>query len=52
MAYKKWDTSELLSLARIEKALADEGSPEAQQVLDRILSVLRTRGEDVSSLEE
>jgi hypothetical protein len=51
MDYETMDTGELLSLATMEKALANEGSPEARQVLDRILPVLRARGEDVSALE-
>lgn len=51
MDYEQMDTGELISLATVEKALAKEGSPEARQVLDRILAALRTRGEDVSSLE-
>lgn len=51
MDYEKMDPDELARLARIEKMLADEGDGEAQQVLDRILPILKARGEDVSELE-
>lgn len=51
MDYEKMDPDELVRLARIEKMLTDEGDPEAKQILDQILPILRARGEDVSELE-